>query len=55
MIEGSGSVLVPLTNGSGSRRPKTYGSYGSESGTLILDSNKHEFVPTKSTSLIKYE
>jgi hypothetical protein len=35
MIEGSGSV--PLTNGSGSRRPKNiwYGSDGSGSGTLI--------------------
>jgi hypothetical protein len=32
MIERSGSV--PLTNGSGSRRPKTYGSDGSGSATL---------------------
>jgi hypothetical protein len=34
MIEGSGSV--PLTNGSGSRRPKNYGSAGSGSATLIF-------------------
>ncbi len=36
MIEGSGSWAgsVPLTNGSGSRRPKTYGSDGSGSATL---------------------
>jgi hypothetical protein len=38
MLEGSGfeSGSVSLTNGSGrgSRRPKTYGSYGSRSATL---------------------
>ncbi len=34
MIEGSGSGSVPLTNKSGSGRPKTYEFYGSESGTL---------------------
>ncbi len=31
MIEGSGSIY--LTNGSGSGRPKTYGSYGSGFGS----------------------
>jgi hypothetical protein len=35
MIEGSGSGSVPLTNGSGSRRPKNIGSYGSGSPTLL--------------------
>ncbi len=34
MIEGSGSK--PLTNGSGSRRPTTYGSDGYEYGSTIL-------------------
>ncbi len=38
-IEGSGSGSIPLTNGSGSRRPKTYGSDRSESSKL-LDSNQ---------------
>jgi hypothetical protein len=38
MIEGSGSGSVSLTNGSrfGPRRPKTYGSYGSGSATLVF-------------------
>ncbi len=36
MIEGSGAGSVPLTNGSGSPGgPKTYGSCGSGSATLI--------------------
>ncbi len=37
-IEGSGSGFIPLTNGSGSgsRRPKTYGSDGSGSTTLLV-------------------
>ncbi len=34
MTKGSGSGAVPLTNGSGSWRPKTYG-FGSESATLV--------------------
>jgi hypothetical protein len=34
MIEGS--VSIPLTNGSGSRRPKTYGSGGPGSGSATL-------------------
>jgi hypothetical protein len=35
MIEGSGSVSMPVANGSGfgSRRPKTYGSDGSGFGS----------------------
>jgi hypothetical protein len=38
MIEGSGSGFVSLTNvsGSGSGRPKTYGSYRSSSATLDI-------------------
>jgi hypothetical protein len=35
MIEVSGSESIPLTIGSGSRRPKTYGSDGSGSATLL--------------------
>jgi hypothetical protein len=44
MIEGSGSGpgSVPVTNGSGSRRPKNiqYGSDGSGSATLPRDATK---------------
>jgi hypothetical protein len=38
MIEGAGSGSISLTNGSGcgSGRPKTYGSYGSGSATLLV-------------------
>ncbi len=38
MIEGSGSGAgsIPLTNGSGSRRPETYGSYGSATVELYM-------------------
>jgi hypothetical protein len=35
MMEGSGSVFLTNGSGRGSGRPKTYGSYGSGSPTLV--------------------
>jgi hypothetical protein len=56
MIEGSGSGFIPLTNGSGSRKPKTCGSrsgFGSATPlvTKIRDFNKEDLILSRTKIL----